>query len=62
MKTSRFGLGAVALASAVSLTLAGCASSDGGDSGDVNQIITTNGSEPLGPLVTGSPATVNGFS
>ncbi|MEH6781356.1 MAG: ABC transporter substrate-binding protein [Rhodoglobus sp.] len=52
MKTARFGMGAVALVSVVSLTLAGCASSDGGDSGDTNKIITTNGSEPLGPLIT----------
>ncbi|GHD80920.1 oligopeptide transport system substrate-binding protein [Salinibacterium amurskyense] len=61
MKTARFGVGAVALVSVVSLTLAGCASSDnGGESGDINKVITTNGSEPLGPLITTGTTEVGG--
>lgn len=55
MSRRRWGVGALALVSAVTLTLAGC--SAGGDSNtgggaDASSAITTNGSEPQNPLIT----------
>jgi oligopeptide transport system substrate-binding protein len=52
LKRSRFSLGAIALLSAGALALAGCAATTEPEVGDSASIITTNGSEPLFPLVT----------
>ncbi|MCZ4066197.1 ABC transporter substrate-binding protein [Microbacterium sp. H37-C3] len=55
MSRRRWGVGAIALVSAVTLTLAGC--SAGGDSNtgggsNASAIITANGTEPQNPLLT----------
>jgi oligopeptide transport system substrate-binding protein len=56
MSRRRWGLGALALTSAVTLTLAGCSQSadDAGNTGDAggSAIISTNGSEPQNPLIS----------
>lgn len=49
----RIGLGAAAVLAASAMVLTGCASGDnGGDTGSSDAIVSTNGSEPLFPLVT----------
>ncbi|MFS0867090.1 ABC transporter substrate-binding protein [Microbacterium sp. 179-B 1A2 NHS] len=65
MSRRRWGLGALALASAVTLTLAGCASQSGeapAESGeaDSSAVITTNGNEPQNPLITYGTTEVGG--
>jgi len=52
LKRSRISLGAIALLSAGALALAGCSATTEPEGGDSSAIITTNGSEPLFPLVT----------
>lgn len=55
MSRRRWGIGAIALVSAVTLTLAGCSAggdSDTGGGSNASAIITTNGTEPQNPLVT----------
>ncbi|NLB47658.1 MAG: ABC transporter substrate-binding protein [Microbacteriaceae bacterium] len=63
MKTSRIGLGVLALATAGSLALAGCASGDSG-SGDgaaaTGGIITVNGTEPQKGLIPADTTEVGG--
>ena len=49
MKKSRLGLTALAVFSVSALALSGCAA--GAETGSASGIITTNGSEPLSPLV-----------
>ena len=51
MKRSRIGIGAIALVSASALVLAGCSTAEEPSTGNSGAIITTNGSEPLNPLV-----------
>jgi len=64
MSRRRWGLGAFALASVVTLTLAGCSqSSEGpatGNGGDTAAIISTNGNEPQSPLITFGTTEVGG--
>ncbi|BDI23508.1 ABC transporter substrate-binding protein [Herbiconiux sp. L3-i23] len=64
MKLSKLSLGGLALVTAGALTLAGCASGDGGDSsggsGDTSAIITANGSEPENPLIPTGTTEVGG--
>ncbi len=57
MSRRRWGIGAIALVSAVTLTLAGCSSSndggnEGGGSESTTAMISTNGTEPQNPLIT----------
>lgn len=65
MSRRRWGVGALALASVVTLTLAGCSSAgdegtDEGATSDPSAIITTNGNEPQAPLITYGTTEVGG--